>query len=222
MAPTATILLDLRLDLETILSQMKSRTRYNIRLSNRKGIYVEEGSEKDLDTYYNLLVATCKRQQFSIYPKKFFIKMWKVFEKNNHIKMFLLKYKGDTVGAQLVVAFGNTVINKLSVWSGEHANLKSNEALQWHTIQWSKSNYYKYYDLEGIDMDSANAILNNTPIPENLRQSVTSFKLGFGGKVVLLPGVFDHVYDQTMRLFYDNVLMELKSSSTKKAFDLRF
>ena len=211
MGPTATILVDLRLGLGSIFGQMKARTRYNIRLSNRKGVSIRSGAARDLERYYELVQNTSQRQRFSTYPEQYFRKMWEVFEPRGHIKLFLSEYLGKIVSGQLVIAFGNMVVNKLSVWSGEHGDLKPNESLQWHAICWGKENGYCYFDLEGIDFHAASAISRKEPIPEVLQQSVTSFKLGFGGRVVLLPGVYDHIYDRAMRLFYDKTLMKMEA-----------
>lgn len=212
MGPTATILLDLNLDLDTILSQMKTRTRYNINLSFRKGLQVRKGTEKDLDTYYELFKVTSGRQQFRSIPKQYFEKMWEVLKPYGYIELFLAEYKKDVISAQLVVPFGNAVVNKLSVWSGRYANLKPNEALQWFAVCWSKGNGFRYYDLEGIDSQLAVAILHDEPVPETSKQSLSSFKLGFGGQIVLLPGVYDYIYKQEMRVLYDNALMNFASS----------
>ena len=57
MALTATTILDLSGDLEAILAQMKSKTRYNVRLSQRKGIVVREGTEADIATFQPYIIS---------------------------------------------------------------------------------------------------------------------------------------------------------------------
>lgn len=203
---TATVLLDLSLDLDAILSQMRARTRYNVRLSSRSGIRVREGAADDLDTYYQLLVTTSRRQRFAIHPKCYFADMWRFLAPAGHLKLFLAEYQGEVVSAQLAVAFGDTVVNKLSVWSGAQSAGKPNEALQWHAICWARSHGYRYLDLEGIDPRAAAAVLGGHPLPPDLQQSFSLFKLGFGGTTLLLPGTYDHIYDQPMRAFYDLIL----------------
>ena len=59
--PRRTIAIDLTLDEEAILAQMKSKTRYNIRLAQRKDVSVRLGTADDLATFYELLEATSRR-----------------------------------------------------------------------------------------------------------------------------------------------------------------
>lgn len=112
----------------------------------------------------------------------------------------------DIVSVQLAVAFGDTVVNKLSVWSGLHASRKPNEALQWYAVCWSKEHGYRYYDLEGIEPQAVGAIQRDEAAPESSLRSVTSFKLGFGGRVVELPGVYEHFCNRAMRVLYDEIV----------------
>ena len=206
MEPTATILIDLYMDQESLLSQMKIQTRYNIRLSQKKGIVVREGSLNDFNAFYKILKHTARRKQFEIYPIQYFIKMWEVLCPDNHIKIFLSEFRGKLISAQLLLIFGDTVINKMGVWSGKHSNLKPNEALLWYSILWSKKNGYHYFNLEGIDKKAAQAVLINEPIPDRLKYSFTTFKLGFGGQVKQLSDVYEYIYNNGIRKFYSHII----------------
>ena len=72
VGPTATVRLDLTQDLDAILARMKPKIRYNIRLSDRRGISVREGTRQDLSLFYQSLVATSERRQFLPYPESYF------------------------------------------------------------------------------------------------------------------------------------------------------
>jgi len=210
VAPTATVLLDLSRDLDTILADMNRKTRYNVRLGQRKGITVREGNEQDLPEYYRILTTTSQRQSFSIYPEYYFAEMWRVLSPHGYIKLFLAEFEGELVSAQLAVPFGDTVINKLSVWSGQHGSRRPNEALQWAAITWAKSQGYRFYDFEGIRPEAARAVLNQETIPEALKQTVTSFKLGFSDHVVFFPPAYDYVYNPLFRWFYTEIFPKVK------------
>lgn len=213
---TATVVIDLSRDLEAILAQMKPRTRYNVRLGPRKGITVREGTESDLPTYYRLLVATSQRQNFAPYPEKYFAAMWRVFSPHGYVRLFLADHEGEPVSALLAIPFGDTLINKLAVWSGRHGDCRPNELLQWTAITWAKSHGYRYYDFEGIDPQAAREILNGNPLPDALSQSTTSFKLGFGGQVVLYPGAYEYVYNPVLRWTYSAVFPKIASLPVAK------
>ncbi|MCB0195449.1 MAG: peptidoglycan bridge formation glycyltransferase FemA/FemB family protein [Anaerolineae bacterium] len=216
VAPTATMLLDLSNDLDTLMAAMSRKTRYNVRLSQRKGITVREGTGKDLQAYYQLLSATGQRQNFSPYPEHYFTELWRIFNPRGYVKLFLAEFEGELVSAQLTVPFGKTVINKLSVWSGNHGNRRPNEALQWTVIAWAKSHGYRYYDFEGIQPEAAKAILSQESLPDSLKQTVTSFKLGFKGQVVLFPSAFEYVYNPLFRYVYTKISPKIRKQRLVK------
>jgi peptidoglycan pentaglycine glycine transferase (the first glycine) len=202
LAPTASILLDLTPNLDQILARMKRQTRQNIRRSERQGIRVYEGTERDLDTFYDLYVATSRRQRFPVYPKDYYARMWQVFEAHGYIKLLLAKYEAETVSALLIVPFGNTVIAKILGWSGLYADRRPNEAVFWSSIEWASSHGYSCFDFEGIDPMGAKAVLKGESLPESLQHSPDFFKLGFGGQVVLYPEAYDRIHNPILRWAY--------------------
>lgn len=187
----ATVLINLSLELDSILNGMKNRTRYNIRHSSRLGIKVIEGNKKYLKDYYQLVKKTSKRKDFSQVSMEFLVQIWDVFSPQGFAKLFFSMYDGEIVSGQLVLVFGDTVINKLSAWSGKHANRKPNEALQWHIIKWAKENGYLWLDLNGINPNIAKNMLSNDCGLKIANKSFTSFKIGFGGRILQLPGVYE-------------------------------
>ncbi len=203
--PAHAVLMDLTKDLDELLAQMKGKTRYNLRLGERKGITVREGTESDLPTFYQLLVATGQRQQFSIHPEEYFSEMWRLLGQYGYIKLFLAEYAGEAVAALLAIPFGDTVTFKRGAWSGCHGNRHPNEVMHWTVIKWAKAQGYRYYDFEGIDQRIATAIVQGDPLPDSPAQTVTSFKLGFGGEVKLTPGTYDYVYNSLLRWAYTTV-----------------
>ncbi len=187
--PRATIVLDVSRPPDEIMATMASKTRYNIRLSARRSVVVRDGDVDDLDTYYELLRSTADRQGFTPFPKAYFAAMWDTLTPGGHLRLSLAEVDGRAVSGQLAVIFGDTVVNKLSVWSGEAGSHRPNEALQWATIRWAHEHGRRYYDLEGMDLPAARAVIRGEPLPSSAGQTVTSFKLGFGGDVVLRPEV---------------------------------
>lgn len=216
VAPIATVLIDLSKDLDDILAQMGKNTRYGIRRSLREGLTVREGTEGDLPTFYRILAAVGQRQQFSPGPEEYFVEMWRVLRPRGHIKLFLVECEGEAVSAHLVVPFGDTVVAKRGGWSGHRGRCCPNEMLEWATIKWAKSQGYRYYDLEGIDVRAARAIVRGEPLPHSLQQTPTSFKCGFGGQVTLFPGAYDCVYNPFLRWAYNAVFPKSAGWSVMK------
>jgi lipid II:glycine glycyltransferase (peptidoglycan interpeptide bridge formation enzyme) len=134
--------------------------------------------------------------------------MWRIFEKNGNIKLFLAKFNSQIVSAQLVIAFGDTVVNKFTVWSGEHGKYRPNEALMWGVMRWAKSHGYRHYDLEGIDRHTAEGLLRGDDLSKAKQSSHTSFKLGFGGKIVLFPKSYVYASNPIARWGYKNLMSQ--------------
>ena len=203
--PTATVLVDLDQDIDTILANMKSKTRYNIRKGLRNGLTVREGGEGDLATLYQILVSTSERQEFAVYDESYYVEMQRIFGEQHHYKLFVAECEGEPVSAMFAIAFGDTVLFKRGGWSGKHGNRYPNEVMHWTAIQWAKAQGYRYYNFEGIDNDAAQAVLAGNPLPDELNHSVTRFKLGFGGQVALLPEVFGYLYNPLLRRSFNTI-----------------
>jgi len=193
---SATVLLDLTQDLDTILAQLKSKTRYNVRLGQRKGISVRQGTERDLAAFYHMLLATGERQGFSSNTEEYFSQLWRILNPHGYCELFLAEYQGEPVSGLLAIPFGDTVIYKRGAWSGRHGKLRPNEVMHWAAIEWAKSKGYHYYDFEGIDPKAARMVVQGEPIPDTALQTVTRFKLGFGGQVMLLPDTYGYMHNR--------------------------
>lgn len=204
VGPRATLLLAVHDDEEQLLLGMKPRTRYNIRLAARKEIAVREGSADDLSVFYRLLQSTGRRQGFRIYPERYFRRLWHVLGSKGHAKLFVAAHRGVPVSAQLAIAFGTTVTNKLTVWSGEHAGRKPNEAVHWAAIRWAGAAGFERYDFEGIDSAVARTLADGGEPGSDQIPSVTAFKLGFGGDVRLEPQAFERLSGPVLRFAYEN------------------
>jgi len=127
---TATVLIDLTMDLDDILAQMRKKTRYCIRRGLRERITVREGTERDLHTFYRLGVATSRRHGFFPFPEAYFAEMRHVFASYGYIRLFLAEYEDEAVSAQVVLPFGDTVLAKHGGWSGHHGHRRPNEVLE--------------------------------------------------------------------------------------------
>jgi lipid II:glycine glycyltransferase (peptidoglycan interpeptide bridge formation enzyme) len=190
--PEYTLLLDLTQDSAQLSAQMKPKTRYNTRVGPRKGLALREGTPQDFKSYHRLLEMTSQRQHFKISSEDYYAALEQIMWPQGNLKLFVAEYGGEMVSAQLAIPFGDTVVNKMTVWSGTNGHLKPNEALMSMAITWSKEQGYHYYDFGGMSSVGAKALLQGEELPEKLSNSVTSFKLGFGGHVVAFPKA--HVY----------------------------
>jgi lipid II:glycine glycyltransferase (peptidoglycan interpeptide bridge formation enzyme) len=75
------VILDLRRGADDLLMDMKSKTRYNIRLSGRKSVDIRFGSPDDMDLLYDLYATTAARDGFVIRPLSYYRQAWERFLK---------------------------------------------------------------------------------------------------------------------------------------------
>ena len=205
LAPTASLVIDLRQGQEIIKKQMRRETRRNIHRSERAGVSVCEGDESDLDIFYSLYLKTAQRQGFVAYNRKYFDIMWQNFAPLGWIALLIVRCGNEAVSSQLLIPFGDTVITKMIGWSGVHSKCYPNDALLWASILWAEKHGYKYFDFEGLDPMGARAVLNGQKMPEVPSTSKDIIKYGYGGKVVLYPPVYDFVPNKTFNWFYRRI-----------------
>ena len=211
--PPSTILIDLSQGMETCLSRMSSKTRYNIRLAERKGVKVHTGSEEDMARFYELAVTTGQRDRFAIHHPDYYRQAYRLFREKEAVQLFLADFEGKLLAGLMAFAFGHKSWYLYGASSNEERQRMPNHALQWAAINWAKSKGCLSYDLWGIPdeapMLEANqetrlkAYLDNPP-PGSL-WGIYRFKRGFGGNNIRYIGAYDRVYSPVLYWLYEKV-----------------
>ncbi len=207
--PPDTVVLSLKEEEAEILRKMKSKTRYNIRLSARKGIIVERAGAEALDEWYSLYEETALRDKISIHSKEYYRKIFSISEECSsssvcpEIVMFKALYKGKLLAGIIVSLYGDRATYLYGASSGEYRNLMPAYALQWNAIGYARERGCSEYDLFGIP-----------PVddPSHPMGGLYRFKTGFGGKILHRPGCWDlplrplvyriYRWAELLRLFY--------------------
>lgn len=177
--PSKTTLLDLKEEEGELLKKMHQKTRYNIRLAEKKGVKIFEGDIKYFDSFWRLLNETTERDDFRPHGQDYYIEMLKTDP--DFIKLFVAEYKGKIIAANIISFFGDTATYMHGASSNEFRNVMAPYLIQWHVIKEAKRKGCRYYDFYGID--------------EKKWPGVTRFKAGFGGGNRHFPGTFDYVFD---------------------------
>ncbi len=192
--PKKTLVLNLIKPEEQLLKEMKQKTRYNIRLAERKGVKIamSKNFESDFKEFWNIMKITSKRNKFGLHPKNYYKQMLDIkFDKKNNdlkIKLFLAKYNDKIIAVDIVSFFGDTATYLHGASLNEFRNTMAPNLLQWEVIKLSKTQGYKYYDFYGID--------------EKKWIGVTKFKKGFGGNEINYLGTYDLIYNKFLYNIY--------------------
>jgi peptidoglycan pentaglycine glycine transferase (the first glycine) len=199
--PPATIHIDLTAPLETILGRMKSKWRYNIRLSEKKGVTVRAGTVADFEAFYQLMRLTGERDHFAIHGANYYRKAFELLHAYDNVRLFVAEFSDNgtakTLGMIFVTAFAQEAIYLYGASGNEERNRMPNHALHWAAIQWAKARGCTRYDLWGIPETIAAA-----DDDANLPSSLYQFKQGFGGEIVRYTGAWDFVFNQPLYQLY--------------------
>ena len=198
--PRRTVVVDLRPDENDILAQMKPKTRYNIRLAQRKGVVVRQGTADDLPLFHDLLRVTGERAGFGIHTLEYYTEVWQLFQPHNAVALFLAQYGGKVLAAILVIPWGRTACYMYGASSDEERQRMPTYLLQWEAMLWAKEQGCQAYDLWGIPDVDENQVGEDVQAAEEsgiLSRSMGGlyrFKRGFGGREVRYVGAYDAVY----------------------------
>jgi len=192
--PPSTLMLDLTKSKEQLLTEMKPKTRYNIRLAEKKGVKIEVSTDPEkIEIFHKILSETTSRDQFRGHSKDYYKKMLKFFGEKGITKLYLAKYDGEYIAANIMCFFGNTADYLHGASSNKHREVMAPHLLQWQAITDAKKDSFKYYDFWGIAPDDS---------PKHKWAGVTRFKKGFGGEQIDYPGTFDVVISKWWYLIY--------------------
>lgn len=180
--PRHTLMLDISMDEEKILAQMKPKGRYNIKLARKKGIKIFV--EDSLENFWNLLEQTTKRDGFTANKKYVYQAMLDSFGEN----AVLLSAKdetGEILASKIFLASGDTALYYYGTSSNQKRNLMAPYLLQWEGILWAKAKGAKIYDFLGICPEGDK---------NHQLSSVAQFKHKFGGqRVICDTGIDFHI-----------------------------
>jgi lipid II:glycine glycyltransferase (peptidoglycan interpeptide bridge formation enzyme) len=200
--PRRTILIDISGSEDEILQQMKSKTRYNIRLSGRKGVEVHWGKQSDLEAFNQLMAITGERDDFGVRSADYYERAYDIFCRTDQARLFIATFEGQPLAGLLAFACGRKAWYIAGASGNAHRARMPAYALQWAAIQWAKGHGCTTYDLYGVpDKDEATLEAHFTERRDGL-WGVYRFKRGFGGQLVRYTGPWDRVYSKLRYWLY--------------------
>lgn len=200
--PPNTVLLDLRQSLDDILAGMKQKTRYNIRLAERKEVTVRRGTAEDIPLFNTLMQVTAQRDGFGVHAPQYYRSVFELFSPDDHLAMFVAEYGERPLAAIMVSAYGGKAIYLYGASSNEERARMPTYALQWAAIQWAKEKGCATYDLWGIpDAPEAELEADFAERQDGL-WGVYRAKRGYGGEIRRTVGAADRVYNKYVQKLY--------------------
>jgi lipid II:glycine glycyltransferase (peptidoglycan interpeptide bridge formation enzyme) len=195
--PPRTIIIDLKDSQEQILARMKQKTRYNIRLAEKKGVTVRAWD--DIEAFHNMMLLTGNRDGFGVHSREYYQHAYDLLHPKQMVELLLAVYERTPLAALFVARHGNHAYYLYGASTDEERNRMPTYLLQWEAMKWAKAHGCEEYDLWGVPDKEEATLEANFETRQDGLWGVYRFKRGFGGQLKRAVQAMDKVYNP---LFY--------------------
>lgn len=197
-----TFILDLTKPDEEILKNMHPKTRYNIRLAEKKGVrIIEDNSDKSFEEYLRLTKETTKRQKFYAHNENYHKLMWQTLKQvgsidKNKLSAHLLRavYENETLAAWILFVYKDKLYYPYGASSNKYREVMASNLIMWEAIRFGKKLGLKEFDMWGA--------LGPNPDKNDSWYGFHKFKEGYGAKHVEFIGSYDLIINRKIYLAY--------------------
>jgi peptidoglycan pentaglycine glycine transferase (the first glycine) len=179
-----TMLIDLTRGEDGLLAAMKPKTRYNVRLAQKKGVAIRSGDLADLDLLYRLYAETAQRDGFIIRPIDYYRDAWGSFIQSGLAHPLIAIVAGQAVAGLILFHFADRAWYMYGMSGQLHREKMPNHLLQWEAMRWARAQGCAVYDLWGApdELDESDSLWG-----------VYKFKEGLGAEFAPHAGAHDFV-----------------------------
>ncbi len=191
-----TVWLDVSAPEAEMLARMKQKTRYNVRLAEKKGVRVRIGTAADLSLLYTMYAETSVRNGFVIREEAYYRTVWEAFMRQSpssdhtsaagsepFAEPLIAEVEGETVAAIFVFYFAGRCYYLYGMSREIARERMPNYLLQWEAMKRARARGCQIYDLWG----APDEFQEGDPLWDVFR-----FKQGLGGQVVRTMGAWDY------------------------------
>jgi peptidoglycan pentaglycine glycine transferase (the first glycine) len=200
-----TVTIDLSASEDEMLARMKQKTRYNVRLAEKKGVTVRVGTEADLSMLYEMYAETSMRDGFVIRDEGYYQTVWQTFMRLEpssfifHLSSFPLiaEVDGEPVAGLFQFTFAGRAYYVYGMSREVHREKMPTYLLQWEAMKRAKAAGCTVYDLWGAP---------KTFDESDSMWGVYRFKEGLGGRVVRTLGAWDYAPNRLWYKMYSEII----------------
>jgi lipid II:glycine glycyltransferase (peptidoglycan interpeptide bridge formation enzyme) len=199
-----TVIVDLSESEETMLARMKQKTRYNIRLAEKKGVSIRAGKLDDLENLYRMYAETSVRDGFVIRDENYYMLVWRSFmwqvegQRSEPLAIPLIaEVDNEPVAAIFLFMFAGRAYYVYGMSRNVHREKMPTYLLQWEAMKVAKANGCVTYDLWGAPdvFDESDSMWG-----------VYRFKEGLGGEVIRTLGAYDFAPNKILYKLYADIM----------------
>ncbi|MCQ3937814.1 MAG: hypothetical protein DPW18_12305 [Chloroflexi bacterium] len=198
--PPRTIILDIKKSEEEILAGMKQKTRYNIRLAEKKGVTVRAWD--DIAAFHEMMIVTGGRDGFGVHSREYYQRAYELFHPKGTCELLLAEYEGKPLASLMVFANGRRAWYVYGASNNEERNRMPTYLIQWEAIRWAKARSCEEYDLWGVPDENEETLEAQFENRSDGLWGVYRFKRGFGGQLKRAAQALDRVYNPLLYWAY--------------------
>lgn len=185
--PAATSMIDLTKDEQELLDNMHEKTRYNVRLADRKGVSVRvASSDEDIQAFLQLNKETASRDKFISRSDAYIKRTVQTLRDVGMSRIRIAEYNNEPLAMSIEISFGDTVTYLYGASGSQHRNVMAPYALHWHAIQQAKKDGFRFYDLYGVNPANKESFYY-----KKTWEGITRFKKGWGGTQIDYIGTWE-------------------------------
>ncbi len=187
--PPSTVIIDLSGNKESLLAGMKSKTRYNIKLSAKKGVSVRRYGAELLDKWYDIYRETGERDKISLHSYAYYRKIFEIAGNPSlqgdspiDIRLYMAETEGQFIAGIITCFYKGNAVYLYGASGNTGRDKMPSYALQWQAICDAKDEGCLTYDMFGIPPADD---------PAHPMHGLYRFKTGFGGVILHMAGCYD-------------------------------
>lgn len=182
--PAHTIVVSLSENIEEMYAKMKPKTRYNIRLAQKKGVAIEYAGVEGLSRFMSLMHQTATRDGFSAHSLERYRAIVERFQGPTCAAFFAFAtFEGKDLAANMMIDADDTRTYLHGASSSTDRDVMAPYALHAVLLEDAATKGMKKYDFWGVAPEGADQ--------SHAWSGITRFKSGFGGERLFMPGTFD-------------------------------
>lgn len=185
-------------DEEMLLSSFAQKTRYNIRLAQRRGVTVEQypgGTavpENVMEAFDELMRTTGDRDHFLVRSRAYFEMLLRAL--GNDAVLYMAYLNGKPIAGSIAIFYGSKAWYLYGASANEHRGAMPNYLLQWTMLRAALQKGSTLYDFRGVP---------GTGQPDDPLYGLYRFKKGFSGEHTRFTGLFTCYHKPILgRLFH--------------------
>lgn len=201
------VFLDLEPDENELLNRMKQKTRYNIRLAEKKGVRVRVADVNELKRLYEIYAETSVRDNFVIRPQEYYLTVWRLFIDAGMAFPLVAEDESGILAGLILFILGKRAWYLYGMSTQVNREKMPNYLLQWEAMKFAKETGCTIYDLWGAPdkFDHSDSM-----------QGVFRFKEGLGGVTVRTIGAWDYVARPNLYSMYTRIIPRLMEIMRKR------